>query len=337
VSAELSTLGRGIVSGDRRALARGITLVESSRAQDAEAALALLEELFPLQRRGMRLGISGPPGVGKSSLLERLGMLLVSSGRKPAVLVVDPSSQRGGGSILGDKTRMLELARQSAAYVRPSPSGEQGGGIARATGDVLLLCDVAGYDPLLVETVGVGQAESAVTSVVDVLLLLLEPGAGDELQGLKRGLTEWGDVIAVNKADGPRSELALRTSTEFAAALSARRSTAEPPPSVLTLSALENVGVDKLWAEIERRYAELAASGQLELRRRDQRRAEFQRRLQGELWRALLRDPERARALAELERRVAAGELLAGEAVQHLVAQLFGPAGGGAGARTPGP
>jgi len=323
VSAELSALASGIVSGDRRALARAITLVESSRAEDIEPALALLAELFPRQRRGMRVGISGPPGVGKSSLLERLGMLLVAAGRRPAVLVVDPSSQRGGGSILGDKTRMLELGRQSAAFVRPSPSGEQSGGIARATGDVLLLCDVAGYDPLFVETVGVGQAESAVTSVVDVLLLLLEPGAGDELQGLKRGLTEWGDVLAVNKTDGARAELAGRTATEFAAALSARRSTAEPPPSVLTLSALENTGVDRLWSELERRYAELAASGQLALRRQAQRRAEFQPRLQSELWRAFVGDGERARELAELERRVAGGELLAGAAVQQLIRQFF--------------
>jgi LAO/AO transport system kinase len=324
VSAELSALARGIVSGDRRALARAITLVESSRAEDEDAALSLLSELFPRQRRGMRVGISGPPGVGKSSLLERLGMLLVNAGRKPAVLVIDPSSQRGGGSILGDKTRMLELGRQSAAFVRPSPSGDQGGGIARSTGDVLLLCDVAGYDPLLVETVGVGQAESAVTSVVDVLLLLLEPGAGDELQGLKRGLTEWGDVIAVNKTDGARAELAGRTATEFAAALSARRSTAEPPPAVLTLSARDNVGVDRLWSELERRYAELAASGQLQLRRQAQRRAEFQRRLQSELWRSFLRDA-RAHDFEELQRRVAAGELLAARAVQQLLERLFGP------------
>jgi len=323
VSAELSPLALGIISGDRRALARAITLVESSRADDGDAALSLLTELFPRQRRGMRVGISGPPGVGKSSLLERLGMLLVSSGRKPAVLVIDPSSQRGGGSILGDKTRMLELGRQSAAFVRPSPSGDQGGGIARSTGDVLLLCDVAGYDPLFVETVGVGQAESAVTSVVDVLVLMLEPGAGDELQGLKRGLTEWGDVIAVNKTDGARAELAGRTATEFAAALSARRSTADPPPSVLTLSARDNVGVDRLWSETERRYAELAGSGQLQLRRQAQRRAEFQRRLQGELWRSFLRDA-RAQDFEELQRRVAAGELPAARAVQQLIRRLFG-------------
>jgi LAO/AO transport system kinase len=325
VSPELSPLARAVVAGDRRALARAITLVESSRNEDATAARALLSELFPLQRRVMRVGISGAPGVGKSSLLDKLGMHLIELGRRPAVLVIDPSSQRGGGSILGDKTRMVELSRQSRAYVRPSPSGDQAGGIARTTGDVLLLCDAAGYDPLLVETVGVGQAEAAVATVADLLLVLLEPGAGDELQGLKRGLLEWGDVIAVNKADGPRSELALRTVVEFTAAFSARRSTAAPPPSVLTLSVLENAGIDKLWAEIERRYAELCASGQLELRRQTQRRSELQRRLQAELWRQFLADGERSSRLRELEQRVARGELLAAEAVHQLVAGAFVP------------
>ncbi len=322
---ELSPLARALVAGDRRALARAITLVESSREEDVGAARLLLGELFPLQRRVMRVGISGPPGVGKSSLLDKLGMHLLAQGRRPAVLVIDPSSQRGGGSILGDKTRMVELSRQARAYVRPSPSGDQTGGIARTTGDVLLLCDAAGYDPLLVETVGVGQSEAGVTSVVDLLLLLLEPGAGDELQGLKRGLLEWGDVIAVNKADGPRSELALRTVVEFTAALSARRSTAAPPPSVLTVSVLDNVGVDRLWAEVERRYAELCASGQLELRRQAQRRAELQRRLQAELWRQFLSHDERARRLAELSQLVARGELPAAEAVHQLTAGLFAP------------
>lgn len=322
---ELSPLARALVAGDRRALARAITLVESSREEDVGAARLLLGELFPLQRRVMRVGISGPPGVGKSSLLDKLGMHLLAQGRRPAVLVIDPSSQRGGGSILGDKTRMVELSRQARAYVRPSPSGDQTGGIARTTGDVLLLCDAAGYDPLLVETVGVGQSEAGVTSVVDLLLLLLEPGAGDELQGLKRGLLEWGDVIAVNKADGPRSELALRTVVEFTAALSARRSTAAPPPSVLTVSVLDNVGIDRLWAEVERRYAELCASGQLELRRQAQRRAELQRRLQAELWRQFLSHDERARRLAELSQLVARGELPAAEAVHQLTAGLFAP------------
>lgn len=323
MSVELSALARGVVAGDRRALARAITLVESSHAEDAETARLLLGELFPLQHGVMRVGVSGAPGVGKSSVLEKLGMHLIAQGRRPAVLVIDPSSQRGGGSILGDKTRMVELSRQASAYVRPSPSGDQTGGIARTTGDVLLLCDVAGYDPLIVETVGVGQAEAAVTGVADLLLLLLEPGAGDELQGLKRGLLEWGDVIAVNKTDGHRSDLAQRTVAEFTAAFSARRSTAAPPPSVLTLSALEGVGIDRLWTEVERRYTELCASGQLELRRQAQRRTELERRLRAELWRRFLDDGERARLLAELGQQVARRELLAAEAVHQLVSTVF--------------
>jgi LAO/AO transport system kinase len=323
VTAGLSALGRAIVSGDRRALARGVTLVESNRAEDAPVALALLRELLPLAPRRLRVGISGPPGVGKSSLIERLGMYLVSIGQKPCVLVIDPSSQRGGGSILGDKTRMLELGRSLAAYVRPSPSGEENGGITRTTGDVLLVCEAAGYAPALVETVGVGQAESAVVSVVDLLLLLLEPGAGDELQGLKRGLSEWGDVIAVNKADGARLELARRTSAEFGAALGARRPGSAPAPEVHTVSALENVGIDVLWASIEARFAALAASGELDARRSTQRRAEFQRRLQQGLWRSFLGDRTRAGKIAELERRVAAGELLAGDAVAELLGEFF--------------
>jgi LAO/AO transport system kinase len=325
VNAAPSALARAVLSGDRRALARAITLVESNRPEDAPLALALLRELLPSAPRGLRVGISGPPGVGKSSLIEKLGMYLVSIGRKPCVLVIDPSSRRAGGSILGDKTRMLELGRSLSAYVRPSPSGEENGGIARTTADVLLVCEAAGYEPALVETVGVGQAESAVVGVVDLLLLLLEPGAGDELQGLKRGLSEWADVIAVNKADGARLELARRTSAEFGAALGARRQGSAPMPEVHLVSALENVGIHRLWAGIEARFAALTASGELEARRSAQRRAEFQRRLQQELWRSFIGDRVRAGAIAELERRVSAGELLAGDAVAEVLDEFLRP------------
>jgi LAO/AO transport system kinase len=300
-------------------LARAITLVESSRVEDEPAAHGLLRELAPFHTRGMRVGVSGPPGVGKSSLLEKLGMHLVASGRRPAVLAVDPSSQRGGGSILGDKTRMAELAREPSAYVRPSPSGEQGGGVARATGDVLMLCEVAGFSPALVETVGVGQAETAVTNVVDLLLLLLEPGAGDELQGIKRGLFEWADVIAVNKADGERAELARHTSAQYGSALAILRSQEAHPPPVLSVSAVSGAGVAELWQALELRYRELEGSGALQAKRGEQRRAELHQRLAAALMRQLLRDPRRAPALAEVERQVMAGELFAGEAVRRLL------------------
>jgi LAO/AO transport system kinase len=306
-----------VLSGDRRSLARAITLVESRRADDERRALALLRALLPRHRRGMRVGFSGPPGVGKSSLLERIGMLLVRQGHKPALLLVDPSSQRGAGSILGDKTRMPELAREPSAYVRPSPSGEGGGGISQATGDVLIVCETAGFAPCLVETVGVGQAETAVTSVVDLLCVLLEPGQGDGLQGIKRGLHEWGDVLAVNKADGSRAELAESTRLEYQAALGVLRG-ADPPP-VLCVSAAEGAGVSELWQAIEARQRALEASGELDARRREQRKAELGRRLASGLLRRFLSDADRAAQLAELEERVATGELLPGEAIRHLL------------------
>lgn len=324
MSRALSELAQGVLAADRRSLARAITLVESSRPEDERQAVSLLRELLPFHVRGLRVGVSGPPGVGKSCLIEKLGMQLVARGSRPAVLVVDPTSQRQGGSILGDKTRMVELARAPAAYVRPSPSGDQGGGISRATGDVLLLCEAAGYGPALVETVGVGQAEMAVTSVVDVLVLLLEPGAGDELQGIKRGLTELGDVVVVNKADGTRAELARRTSAEFGAALGVLKGGTSHAPPVLCVSALEGAGVEQLWQAVEARYQELQASGQLDAKRRAQRKAELHRRLAAALMQRFMRDAEHATDLDQVEEQVMTGELLAGDAVQRLLSAHAG-------------
>jgi GTPase len=312
-----SELARGVRAADRRSLARAITLVESRRPEDEPLALALLGELLPTHVRGLRIGVSGPPGVGKSSLIESLGIHLLELGRRPFVLVVDPSSPRAGGSILGDKTRMTRLARSAAAFVRPSPSGGAGGGVSRAAGDVLVLCEAAGFAPGLVETVGVGQAEMAVTQVVDLLLLLLEPGAGDELQGIKRGLNEWADVVAVTKADGERAELARRTSADFAGAFQLLRGA--DAPGVCCVSAREATGIPELWQQLERRYLELQASGELEQRRRAQRKAELHQRLSLALMGAFTRDGERRRALAQAEDQVTNGKMLARAAVTELI------------------
>lgn len=317
MSPHLVELARGVRAGDRRSLARAITLVESRRPDDERAALELLQALLPGHQRGLRVGVSGPPGVGKSSLLESLGVHLIERGQRPFVLVVDPTSARAGGSILGDKTRMTRLARAPEAFVRPSPSSDARGGISRAAGDVLLVCEAAGFGPGLVETVGVGQAEMAVTQVVDLLLLLLEPGAGDELQGIKRGLNEWADLVAVNKADGERAERAQRTCTEFEAAFRLLRG--PDAPAVMAISAREGRGVPELWRALEQRRAVLEASGELAERRRRQRKAELHQRLASALMRAFTDDPDRQRALEGAEREVMAGTLLPGAAVRALV------------------
>jgi len=314
---EVATLARGVLAADRRSVARAITLVESRHAEDEERALELLGALARQHRRGLRVGVSGPPGVGKSSLLEALGTSLIGLGWKPFVLVVDPSSRRAGGSILGDKTRMTELARSPRAFVRPSPSGDAAGGISSAAGDVLLIAEAAGFGPILVETVGVGQAELAVLEVVDLLLLLLEPGAGDELQGIKRGLNEWADVVAVTKADAGRAELARHSSAEFAAAFQLLRG--RDAPRVMAVSAHEGRGVDELWRALEERHRALLESGELEHRRAEQRKTELSRRLARALLRRFTLEPGRAAALARAEEQVSSGALLAAEAVRQLL------------------
>ena len=208
VTPPLTQWASKLVEGDRRTLARSITRTESTRPDDREIAEALLDEVLPHTGGSIRLGITGTPGVGKSTFIDALGMLLIRAGHRVAVLAVDPTSSRNGGSILGDKTRMAELSKRSEAFIRPSPSGGLVGGVARRTRDALLLCEAAGYDVVIVETMGVGQAETAVAEICDLFLLLVAPGGGDELQGIKRGIMELADVVAVNKADGALSAAA---------------------------------------------------------------------------------------------------------------------------------
>lgn len=260
--------------GDRRALARAITLIESTRADHRAAAEELLAELLPHTGNSIRIGISGVPGVGKSTFIEAFGLHVIGQGHKVAVLAVDPSSQRTGGSILGDKTRMEELTRNTSAFIRPSPSGGTLGGVARRTREAMLACEAAGYDVVIVETVGVGQSETAVSDMVDLFMLLLLPGGGDELQGIKKGIVELADLIVVNKADGALVDAARHAVAEYRHALALLRSPSKDwKVPVLTCSAATRIGVPEVWDTIGKYRATLSATGALDARRAEQARA----------------------------------------------------------------
>ncbi|MEM9551596.1 MAG: methylmalonyl Co-A mutase-associated GTPase MeaB [Pseudomonadota bacterium] len=251
---ELQTLGDKILNGDRRALARAITLVESRRADHRDQAALLLDHLATAGREATRIGLSGTPGVGKSTFIESFGMMLIGQGLRVAVLAVDPSSARSGGSILGDKTRMDRLARESGAFIRPSPSQTHLGGVARRSREAVALCEAAGFDVVLIETVGVGQSETVVAEMSDLFLLLLAPAGGDELQGVKRGIMEMADLILVNKADGDLKPAAMRTCADYAGALRLlRRRPQDPPafPKAMMVSATEETGLSEAWADMQ--------------------------------------------------------------------------------------
>ena len=309
---------RGVAGGDRTVLGRAITLVESRRADHREAAQELLTRLLPKTGGALRVGVTGVPGVGKSTFLERLGTRLTAAGRRVAVLAVDPSSPLSRGSILGDKTRMPGLAADRRAFIRPSPSGGSLGGVARKTREAMLLCEAAGYDVVFVETVGVGQSEAVVAGMVDLLLLLLLPGAGDELQGIKRGILERVDMVAVNKADGGNLAAARKARTYYLAALRYLRSGERP--KVMTVSGREGTGLEELWRTIEEHRRDRAASGELDRRRRDQRRQWMWSAVEDELWGSLRRHPAVTALLPELERRVIDGEIAPTLAARRLLA-----------------
>ena len=271
VERRLPPTAAAIVAGDRAALARAITLVESRRLDDRIASRALLDELMPLTGKAMRVGITGVPGVGKSTLIDALGAYLAGTGHRVAVLAVDPSSSRTGGAILGDKTRMARLATHPAAFVRPSPSSGTLGGVAAKTREAMLLFEAAGFDVVLVETVGVGQSETAVADLTDTFLVLALPGAGDELQGIKKGVIELADMIAVNKADGPGGERAALAAADYRAALHILvPAGALWIPPVLLVSGLVELGLDDLWATVLAHRRTLEGAGELAAKRRRQ-------------------------------------------------------------------
>jgi len=301
--AEAQALGARVAAGDRRALARAITLVESTRADHRAAARALLAAL-PV-RPALRVGLTGTPGVGKSSFIEALGMMLTGEGHRLAVLAVDPSSGRSGGSILGDKTRMSELARAPLAYIRPSPSQTALGGVARRTREAIRVVEAWGADVVLVETVGVGQSETLVSEMTDIFVLLIAPAGGDELQGVKRGIMEMADLLLVNKADGALEAQARRTRADYAGALRLIRPRPGDPagwPRAATVSAATGAGLAEAWAAITELAAARRATSSFEARRRAQAEAWFAHALEAGLLARLAADP----GLAELRRRLAA-------------------------------
>ena len=311
----------GVRAGDRTILSRAITLIESAHPDHQAQAQEVLQALLPQTGGARRIGVTGVPGVGKSTFIDAFGTLLVGQGHKVAVLAVDPSSTRTGGSILGDKTRMGRLATDPAAFVRPSPSGGTLGGVARMTRETMLLCEAAGFSVILVETVGVGQSETVVAGMVDLFLALMLPGAGDELQGIKKGLLEIADLIAVNKADGDNLLRAQQAVAHYRAAL--RIIEPESPvwrPSVWTVSALTGAGLAELWQEIERHRSSLAAAGELAAKRRRQQVAWMWSMLEGRLMDALRGHPSVRALLPGLEQAVAAGTVTATLATEQVLA-----------------
>jgi LAO/AO transport system kinase len=314
---ELAAAVRG---GDRAALPRAITLVESTRADHRERAQQLLLALMPAAGNAHHVGITGVPGVGKSTTIEALGMYLIGRGHRVAVLAVDPSSTRTGGSILGDKTRMQQLASHPDAYIRPSPTSGTLGGVAKATRETIVLLEAAGFDVILVETVGVGQSEVAVSNMVDTFIFLTLARTGDQLQGIKKGVLELADIVVVNKADGEHIGEARSAARELSGVIRLiyPRETLWRPP-VLTMSALEGTGLEELWETVERHREVLSEAGEFEARRRNQQVDWTWQMVRDTVLERALSNPAVRKARVEVERRVLAGELTPAMAAQQIL------------------
>ncbi len=317
-------LAEQVVTGSRPAIARAITLVESSKPAHHAVAADLLRILRPRAGQAVRVGISGVPGAGKSTFIDALGRRLIEAGHRVAVLAVDPTSARTGGSILGDRTRMGELAQSESAFIRPSPAGAHLGGVARTTRESMFVLEAAGFDVVLVETVGVGQSEVAVSGMVDTFLLITLARAGDQLQGIKRGILEMADVITVNKADGEHEGEARVAARELAVAMKLISSDPKAPrPPVLTSSSLTGKGLDEVWQAILSHRAQLEEAGELEARRARQQRDWLWALVRGELEDALRTSQPVAALRAPLEALVSSGELSALEASEQILAAFY--------------
>lgn len=316
-------LAQEVCSGNRASLAQAITLVESKKQEHRETARQLVQELLTKSGNAMRIGITGVPGVGKSTTIDTLGSNLTQKGHKVAVLAVDPSSTRTGGSILGDKTRMARLATDKNAYIRPSPSAGTLGGVAAKTRETMVLCEAAGFDIILVETVGIGQSETTVAEMVDFFLVLMLPGAGDELQGIKKGVLEIADMIAVNKADGEGAIRARAAASDYRAAMHilAPKSPNWTPP-VVTISGLANEGLDQLWDQIKIYKDRMQQSGEWSEKRSEQKVAWMWDMLQQRMTETLRSSPRTASRLQALEHEVRIGKTAVSLAVEELATRM---------------
>lgn len=315
---ELNTL----LSGNRRALAKAITLVESKLDAHREQAQGILEQVLPHTGKSIRVGITGVPGVGKSTFIEAFGLYLIEQGKRVAVLAVDPSSPIAGGSILGDKTRMEELSRKEEAFIRPSPSEGTLGGVAQKTRETMLLCEAAGYDVILVETVGVGQSEYQVAGMVDFFLVLMLPGGGDELQGIKKGIMELADALVINKADGDSEKLARIAKSQYTSAMNLLRHTSFWTPQVMTCSALKMINIDAVWGMLLDYYFRALEAGAFESKRAQQNRDWMHHLVNEMLMLKLSQNAEVKRRLPALEQSVENHEMTAYAAAREIIGEL---------------
>jgi LAO/AO transport system kinase len=320
---DIKALTKDLRAGHRAALARAITLIESRRSDHQAAARDLVQALLPMTGKAIRVGITGSPGVGKSSTIDALGMFLIERGHKVAVLAVDPSSARTGGSILGDKTRMARLAASDHAYIRPSPASGTLGGVAAKTREAMLLCEAAGFDVVLVETVGIGQSETAVCDMTDFFLALMLPGAGDELQGIKKGLVELADMIAVNKADGDNVKRANHAAADYRSALHILNPRSEHwHPPVVTYSALTGDGIAKLWQKILDHRTAMNPSGEFAKRRREQQVKWMWSMLEQRMLARLRAEPSVRAKVRKIETEVAEGRVTPSLAAEQIAEML---------------